>query len=233
MTSRIPAGELQPYWGDPATFEATLRARRDESSGPLRDEFTTQVARALGLQGRFDEASAELDSVSSDDPVVAQRVALERGRILNSSGDAEAAVAPFTAAFELGADEFLTVDALHMLAITDRDNSEEWTRRGLRIAMTSHDADVERWQGSLLNNHAWNLADAGRESEALTVFERADEWFAERGTPVQRSRARWAVAHLLRRTGDNAGAREILGALLAQDPGDTAAAAELALLPRS
>lgn len=233
MTSRIPPGELQPYWGDPAAFEATLRARRDEASGALRDEFTTQVARALGLQGRFDEASAELDAVSTNDPVVLQRLALERGRILNSSGDPEAAVAPFTTALEVSADEFLTVDALHMLAIADPDNSEDWTRRGLRIAMTSHDADVERWQGSLLNNHAWNLADVGRESEALAVFRRADEWFAERGTPVQRSRARWAVAHLLRRTGDNAGAREILESLLTQDPDDTAAADELALLPHS
>lgn len=231
MTSRIPPGELQPHWGeDPSGIERTLADLRDGSEGALRDEYATQVARALGLQGRFAEATRALDDIVNDDPVVAQRVALERGRLLTSAGTPELALPYFTAARAAAADPFLTVDALHMLAIADPSNSEEWTRAGLRIAMTSVDPEVENWQGALLNNHAWNLADAGRESEALDVFRRAEEWFADRGSQRQQHQSRWAVAHLLRRTGDRAAARAILDALLADDPTDAATIEELRLL---
>ncbi|NHB83623.1 hypothetical protein G7085_00015 [Tessaracoccus sp. HDW20] len=117
-----------------------------------------------------------------------------------------------------------------MLAIVDPANSEDWTRRGLHRALTSSDAEVEAWQGSLLNNHGWNLADAGREVEALHFLRRAEVWFSDHGTERQRVLALWSVAHLQRRTGDNQGAQRTLEALLDEHPGEQLALDELKLL---
>jgi len=231
MTGAPAAGELRAIFelgGKRA--EDRLRSLRDAAIGPVRDELSTQVARALGLQGRYAEAYAELDAIMSAAPVVLQRIALERGRLLNSSGRAEEAIAHFVEARRIDADLYLSVDALHMLAIADPANSEDWTRRGLHRALTSSDTEVEAWQGSLLNNHGWNLADAGREVEALHFLRRAETWFSEHGTVRQRVLARWSVAHLQRRTGDNEGARRTLEALLGEYPAEQLALDEFRLL---
>lgn len=52
------------------------------------DECRTQEARALGLQGLSDEASALLDHINAEraSPAARARIALERGRIENSAG---------------------------------------------------------------------------------------------------------------------------------------------------
>ena len=81
---------LDELWdfSDAAGSEARLRAAADaETDASTRAELQTQVARALGLQSRFDDADALLDSLTIDDAAVAARAALERGRVRNSSGD--------------------------------------------------------------------------------------------------------------------------------------------------
>ncbi|MDQ4046296.1 MAG: hypothetical protein M3127_02890, partial [Actinomycetota bacterium] len=58
-----------------------------------RAELATQLGRAIGLQGRFEEADALLDSLDGEDePTIGIRIVLERGRILNSSGHPQMAV---------------------------------------------------------------------------------------------------------------------------------------------
>jgi hypothetical protein len=76
---------------DPAGSERKLREAADASTGAQRDAWMTQVARALGLQGRFDEAHTVLDALGGADPEVDTRLALERGRLLRSAGEAPAA----------------------------------------------------------------------------------------------------------------------------------------------
>ena len=232
QTSRLDGAELDGLWtfDDVPASERRLRAAVDAHDGPCADELRTQVARALGLQQRFDDAHAILDALPTVDPVVAQRVSLERGRLFNTFGDKARAREEFAVAHALAADEFLTVDALHMLAIADRDSSERWTVEGLAAARASADPRVQRWEGSLLNNQAWNLADAGRESDALDVFREAEAWFAEFGSAAQIHVARWSVAHLLRRVGRLDEARAILVDLKASSPADRFVDEELAAL---
>jgi hypothetical protein len=101
---------LDDLWdfSDPAGSEVRLRAAAQESTDAAsRAEFQTQVARALGLQERYDEADAILDAIRADSPVIVVRVALERGRLRNSSGDPAAAPATSPRAiteFELARD---------------------------------------------------------------------------------------------------------------------------------
>ncbi|NHB83622.1 hypothetical protein G7085_00010 [Tessaracoccus sp. HDW20] len=80
MSGRPAAGQLRAILElGGRRAESELRSLRDAAIGTARDELSTQVARALGLQGRYEEADAELDAIMSSAPVVLQRIELERG----------------------------------------------------------------------------------------------------------------------------------------------------------
>src|SRR3954447_18015347 len=103
---------------DPAGSEQRFRAAAETAEGTDRLVLLTQVARALGLQERYDEGHAVLDHLAVDDPEVDTRAALERGRLLRSSGDVDAARPHFEAAAAAAREsglEALHVDALHMV----------------------------------------------------------------------------------------------------------------------
>jgi electron transport complex protein RnfB len=74
----------------PAKRASLPSARTTSPSSREALEIDTQIARALGLQRRFDAAHATLDAVSPGlaavDPRVRVRYLLERGRAYNSSG---------------------------------------------------------------------------------------------------------------------------------------------------
>jgi tetratricopeptide (TPR) repeat protein len=217
-TTTDPAGPplsgvvLDELWdfGNPSAsaerFSERLAANTDGALAAA--ELRTQFARALGLQGRFDEADGVLDEVSKfgdevrpTPPILGARLALERGRVLNSSGSPTQAVAEFELALELAnvaGDDFLAADAAHMLAIADREHADDWTRRGLEIVDGSSGVRTLRWAGSLHNNLGWSLHDSSRYDEALEQFNAALEAYRSAGTPEQGRIARWAVARCLR-----------------------------------
>ncbi|MGU3644991.1 hypothetical protein ACLBXX_08475 [Microbacterium sp. C23T] len=198
---------LDELWdfSDAAGSEARLRgAAAVETDAAARAEIETQVARALGLQERFDEADAVLDAVAIEDAAVAARAALERGRVRNSGGDPEAALPYFLAAVDAASGAgltFLQVDALHMLAIAEPDQAEEWTSAALGALEGATDPRTLRWNVSLHNNAGWRLFDAGRVEGAITEFEAARDAATRWGTPQQ---VQWADEAL-------AEAREALG----------------------
>lgn len=128
------------------------------------------------------------------------RHALERGRVFNSSGDAQRAKAWFTRAWMLvstptgrpGLDD-LAVDAAHMLAIADPANADDWNRTALELAESSPNPDARRWRASLLNNMGWTRFEAGDHAAALNLFERALAARVEQGT-AGKLRGPWLVA---------------------------------------
>lgn len=205
--AHLDGTELDRLWdvGDPAGSEQRLRSAADQAEGVAADELRTQVARALGLQQAFADALTLLDGISTDDAVVQQRIALERGRVFNSSGEVAPAISQFQEAYRLDADAYLTLDAIHMLAITDKAEHQTWYERGLEIAQHSQDARVRRWEGSLRNNYAWNLADEGNLQAALQEFRQAEDWFRHHGTPQQVQNAESYVAEILDLLGKNTG----------------------------
>lgn len=183
---------------DPALSEARFREATNDPSfdADERAELATQLGRAIGLQGRYEEADALLDAVDGDEPTVAVRVLLERGRLLNSAGRAEMAVPLFEQAAELAdhlGEEFLAVDALHMLALADSAHAEIWTRSALEYASTVHDERTRQWLVALHNNLGWTLHDAGRCTEAMVEFQLAEQWAGRVGTPRQQELAREAI----------------------------------------
>lgn len=184
---------------DPALSEARFREAMQDSRFDdfERLELATQLGRAIGLQGRYEEADALLDSIDTqEEPTLAVRVLLERGRLLNSSGHPAMAVPLLEQAAELGdhlGEEFLTVDALHMLAIADSGHQESWTRSALEYASAVDDPRTKRWMVSLHNNLGWALHDDGRRTEALVEFQLAEQWAERVGTPQQQRWAREAI----------------------------------------
>src|SRR5664279_3155136 len=115
----ISQDDLDALWDfdDPTASEAAFRGAISATDEPVaRAVLGTQLARALGLQARYDEAERVLEGVDEPVPAIRARVSLERGRLRNSGGHPEDAVAFFenAAAIAEAADEhFVQVDALH------------------------------------------------------------------------------------------------------------------------
>lgn len=215
----MPQVDLDALWDftDPAGSEDRFRATPG-------DEARTQTARALGLQGRFDEALEVLNSIDLNDADerVRARHALEMGRVLNSAGNPGEARPWFDRAeshARAAGDDGLEVDAMHMLAIVAQpDDAVTLNRHALEKASASQQPKARRWRGSLLNNLGWALHDQANFTEALSVFEEA---LAEReasGSPQQVRIARWCIARALRSLERYADALPILQELLAVEP---------------
>ena len=191
---------LDRLWNfdDPAGPKPRFReAIADESyDADERAELATQLGRAIGLQGRYEEADALLDSVDGDEPTVGVRMLLERGRVLNSSGHAAMAVPLFEQAAELGGPPRRGIP-----------------RRG-RAAHARHcrlrprrDLDPERPGVCLHRPRCADQAvdglaaqqprlDAARRrplTEALVEFQLAEQWAERIGTPRQQELAREAI----------------------------------------
>ena len=205
---------LDRLWdfGDPKASEARFReAAADEANSPhLRSVLATQLARALGIQRRTDEAFAVLDTVADTAAAPGEpesfaaelraRVSIERGRIAASERrpDAVAELTRGVREAAIAGSPFLVLDALHMLALNDAGHEEEWAAEGFDVLDGSRDPRVLRWGVALHNNLGWTLHDSGRLTGALTHFEQAVESADAYGTAEQRHVARWSVARCLR-----------------------------------
>lgn len=232
--------EVSALWDfdDPARSEDRFRAALADASPEDRGVLLTQVARALGLQGRYDDGHAVLDAVDTAGAEVATRVALERGRLLRSAGDPAAASPHFDAAVALASAaglEALHVDALHMAAlVAPVDRQVALTEQALAVAPAATDPLARDWDASLLNNLGMVHADAGDFTAALGCFEEALAARERIGDDARTRVARWMVAWALRNLGrrDEALAlqRELKSELEAAGEHDPYVDEEIALL---
>lgn len=195
---------------DPAASERRFRERLASTAGDERLEILTQLARAQGMQDRFADAHHTLDEVAgsldSAVPRVRVRYLLERGRALRSGDRAADALPLFVQAAELASsagESALTVDAIHMVAITSTDTDEQmrWHERGVRVASGDPSASGQRWLPTLRNNLGWALFERGRLAEALEQFQLAAAGRRAAGDAKRTRIADWAVARTLRALG--------------------------------
>ncbi len=177
--------ELRPLWnfGDLDATERRFEERlRVEPDVGVRAELLTQLARVAGLRGDFEhgeERLREAEALAGSSTRAAIRIDLERGRLLRSSGDSEAAMPLFVRATEQAAEQgelFIAADAAHMAAIAAPSREERlvWTERGIELA-ESGDGDGRYWIGPLLNNLGWDRFEAAEYDDALETFRRALE----------------------------------------------------------
>ena len=214
-----PLQPIDDLWdfGDPegteAKFREVIQNAEDES---FLAEVTTQIARTKSLRRHFDEAHETLDGVAGLLPRVAPRVEvrylLERGRTWNSSGAKDKAKELFYTAFDMAkqvGDDYLTVDAAHMLAIVEEPQAAlEWNLLGFRILEESQQERAKSWIGALSNNIAWSYHDIGEFETALAYFEKGLEYRRSVGKEPMLRIALWAVARCKRSLGRNEEALE-------------------------
>jgi tetratricopeptide (TPR) repeat protein len=216
-SSHLPDFDALWNYDQPAeseqAFLAILEQTAEDGSSAYRLELLTQIARAQGLQRRFDTAHATLDRAQAalDETPTGEtetprvRYLLERGRVFNSAGEPERARSLFLAAWRLATvagEDGYAVDAAHMLGIVEPvEQGLEWNRKALALAESSADSRARRWRGSLYNNMGWTYHAAGEYELALAMFESAlDAWEVDGQTgrvPI----ARWAIARALRSLG--------------------------------
>ena len=209
----------RPLWDfdDPATSGERFLDAAEHAEEPDRTSWLTQYVRALGLQERYDEATKILDGLHSDVPEAATYLALERGRVLRSSGRVEESRPLFESAAalaEAGGLEALHVDALHMVALAAPEEERlALNETALAVARAATDRRARDWDASLLNNLGMTHADAGDFAAALTAFEQALAARERIGDPAAIRVARWMIAWSLRNLGRREEALEIQRAL--------------------
>jgi tetratricopeptide (TPR) repeat protein len=224
--------ELQDFdklwnYDDPAAtraeFEKLLPQAEKSGNQSYYLQLQTQIARTLGLETKFDEAHALLDTVEKnlidDLPVARIRYLLERGRTFRSSDKVENSRPLFGEAFTLAKDineDFYAIDAAHMmaLAVEGSDEKRKWNLTAVDIAENSTDKRAHSWLGSLYNNMGWDYHDGGQYEKALDMFEKALKFRQEQGKQQGINIAEWCVARTLRSMGRNDEAFEMQQKLL-------------------
>ena len=222
------ARALDTEWdfGKPAVSEQRFRAELAKwpPDSAQAQEVRTQIARALGLQRKFDDAHATLDIVEAklpDMPAhVRVRYLLERGRAFNSSGASQRAVPLFADALALAErerDEFYAVDAAHMLGIAAPTSERlAWNLKALALAEAAADARARDWRASLYHNIGWTYFDAGDAKQALDFWQKALALRETMGKADRIRVAKWTVARGYRAIGRLDDAEAIQKALVAE-----------------
>lgn len=198
-------------YSDPAATEATFREMLEQAEDDdYRLVLQTQIARTLGLQQKYEQAHALLDGlgeVAGFSPLVQARFGLEKGRVYNSSNQADKAIPHFEAALEAASGngfDYFAVDAAHMLGIAATgERATEWNLKAQSLAEQSTCKAARGWLGSLYNNTGWAFHDKGDLDQAMDQFKKALAHFKEVAPGSGReSIARWTVARCLRSQGE-------------------------------
>src|SRR5215510_9933844 len=192
-----------PHQTETRFREILLQVLEDD---PAYLELLTQIARAQGLQHKFDKAHQTLDQVERrlgkypSRPRI--RYLLERGRTLNSAGQPGEAHPLFEQAWQMAkelGEDFYAIDALHMLAIVaPPDQGLDLNLRAIQLAESSGQERAHNWLGSLYNNTGWSYHKLGEYESALDMFQKAEAARRSQGRVSEIRIARWCVARVLR-----------------------------------
>lgn len=194
-----PAGSEQRF------NELLIIAERDGNAS-YKAQLYSQIARAQGMQGKFDEAHANLNKadklIKPINTLAQTRILLERGRLYNSSGKPELSKPLFMKAIEISKKnqlDVMAIDAIHMMGIMDKpENQIKWNLQAMDIAEQSEDQRVKGWRGPLYNNMGWSYYDIGDYENAQIMFEKSLD-FRESIADQQGIRvAKWTIGHLYR-----------------------------------
>ncbi len=153
-------------------------------------QLLTQISRAQGLQGKFEEAHATLDRVEKmltvNLRVARVRYYLERGRVFNSSHHSDQAMPLFMYAYELAAqisENKLVIDALHMVAIAEKDPNKQINWNLKAIAMAEENINSRDWLWALYNNIGESYLAIRNYESARLYFHKLVDLQKEKGEP--------------------------------------------------
>ncbi len=206
----------RPYWNfdDPAASEAVFRELLETTTDEIdRVIVQTQIARALGLQGKLEEGIALIDTIPAFDEATVAWRAIELGRLYRSSGNVSSAQLQFIVAMtesdsyaEDGDDhedpmlEFVHIDAMHMYALTlPTEDQIEITKAAIAKASNSNPIAMS-WLPSLQNNLGMAYSELGDWQNAyvnfLSALEDAREFSDDGKVFIARYMVGWALRNL-------------------------------------
>jgi tetratricopeptide (TPR) repeat protein len=226
MSMSAELSDFDALWDydDPAATERAFRALLPSAPADRSylAQLLTQIARAEGLQRKFAEAHATLDTaqrlIDRGHTQAQIRYLLERGRVFNSSKQVDQAWPLFLEAWELAAaqrQDLYAIDAAHMLAIVaPPDQKLVWNLKALALAERAPDPRARKWMGSLYNNIGWAYHEQGEYERALELFQKALNYREAQGGAPEIRVARWCVGRALRSLGRLAEAQQIQQVLL-------------------
>ncbi|HYF03127.1 MAG TPA: tetratricopeptide repeat protein [Patescibacteria group bacterium] len=213
-TTALPEFDKLWNFGNPAATEQEFRKflPQAQSSGnsAYHAELLTQIARTLGLQRKYDDAHAVLDStekiIPADNSKAKIRYNLERGRVFNSSGNKEKAKEFFRQAWQNATDsheDYYAVDAAHMMGIAEASAEEQlaWNLKALKVAEGSAEPRARKWLGALYNNIGWTYHDNGEFQKALEIFQKALDWRIAEKHVAETRIAKWTIGRTYRSLG--------------------------------
>jgi tetratricopeptide (TPR) repeat protein len=172
-------------------------------------QLLTQIARAEGLQSKFEDAHTTLnkaESLLTEDMVTARlRYLLERGRVFNSSQQPDKARPLFLEAWNSGVangEDYYAVDAAHMMQIVEPPEKQlEWAEKAMVLAEKSKQERAKKWLGPLYNNTGWTYFDLGQYDKALELFEKSLAWRTQQNDEDGIRIATWTIARAYRQIG--------------------------------
>ena len=187
-------------------FRKLLEKAEKDNDIIYRTILLTQIARAQGLQRKFNDAHRTLDIVLDLLYVgnVTGRIVylLERGRVHNSSGHPENAKPLFLQAYEealMHCEDYYAIDAAHMFGIIEKGkDSLKWNMRAIALAESTKDMRAQKWLGPLYNNTGWSFFDMKEYEIAFDYFNRNIKWHTKRKSGKELIIAKWCRARTLR-----------------------------------
>ncbi|MBN1551622.1 tetratricopeptide repeat protein [bacterium] len=209
-TESLPNIDTLWNFSDPSASESNFRAvlSKVPASGATsyHIELLTQIARAEGLQGNFQEGHKTLDQAEKmllpEHKRAKVRYLLERGRLFNSSGDPIKSRAYFLEAWNNAQSEqfgLLAIDAAHMLGIVEEPVKQlEWNIKALKLAESSDNPRAKNWLGPMYNNIGWTYFDMNQFDKALELFNKSLEWRMSRKDDEGTRIAKWTIARVYR-----------------------------------
>ncbi len=210
--------DLSTLWdfNHPELSEQRFRAALLTASADEALILQTQIARTYGIRRDFSQAQqiladieSQLQSASVETKV---RYYLELGRTYSSathppesqtSEAKELARSAYLHAFELaqaGKQDYLAIDALHMMTFVDTapEDQLEWNRKAVALMQSSSQPDAKQWAGSLHNNTGYALYLLESYEDALLEFKLALAAREREGDPQKIRIAHWMIAWTLR-----------------------------------
>lgn len=212
--STLPSLNSMWDFSDPAGSEARFREQIPHAIAAgdtaYHINLLTQIARTYSLRFQFKAAHQILDeaeSMLSEEWVEPRlRYLLERGRTYNTAKERSKALEMFHEALKLGMEhhqEYLAIDAAHMIAIAEEEPQAqiEWNLKAIALAEQATDPKARSWLGALLNNTGWALFRARNYEKALELFEKSVDYERNENHSQYERIQRWCVARTYRAMG--------------------------------